>query len=61
MSEDYFGDCSACGDKVIGEGNGCAAMNGIYHIDCFTCAVCSQPLKGKQFYAINVSTITAAR
>lgn len=55
MSEDFFGMCHKCGDKVIGEGNGCSAMGEVYHVNCFTCAVCSQPLRGKQFYAINVS------
>lgn len=55
MSEDFFGNCHKCGDKVIGEGNGCSAMGEVYHVTCFTCAVCAQPLRGKQFYAINVS------
>lgn len=53
MSEDFFGDCHKCGEKVIGEGNGCSAMGEVYHVNCFTCAVCAQPLRGKQFYAIN--------
>lgn len=48
--------CHKCGEKVLGEGNGCSAMGEVYHVDCFTCAVCSQPLRGKQFYAINVSS-----
>lgn len=55
MSEDFFGDCHKCGEKVIGEGNGCSAMGEVYHVNCFTCAVCAQPLRGKQFYSINVS------
>lgn len=57
MSEevDFFGMCHKCGDKVLGEGNGCSALGEVYHVSCFTCVVCSQPLRGKQFYAINVS------
>ena len=55
MSDDFFGDCHKCGEKVIGEGNGCSAMGEVYHVSCFTCVVCAQPLRGKQFYAINVS------
>lgn len=59
MSEegDFFGMCHECGDKVLGEGSGCSAMGEVYHINCFTCAVCSQALRGKQFYAINVSVL----
>lgn len=58
MSEeegDYFGICHECNDKVVGEGNGCSAMGNVYHVNCFTCVACNQPLRGKQFYAINVS------
>lgn len=57
MSEegDFYGMCHECGDKVLGEGSGCSAMGEVYHINCFTCAVCSKALRGKQFYAINVS------
>ncbi|KAG9508788.1 Lipoma-preferred partner-like protein, partial [Fragariocoptes setiger] len=28
---DFFGMCHKCGDKVIGEGNGCEAMQKVYH------------------------------
>ena len=55
MSEDFFGKCHKCDEDVIGEGKGCSAMGNVYHVKCFTCAVCAQPLRGKQFYAIDVS------
>ncbi|XP_076365422.1 lipoma-preferred partner homolog isoform X3 [Tachypleus tridentatus] len=50
---EFFGMCYKCGDKVMGEGNGCTAMDKIYHISCFTCYVCGQELQGKSFYAMD--------
>ncbi|XP_013788050.1 lipoma-preferred partner homolog isoform X3 [Limulus polyphemus] len=50
---EFFGMCYKCGDKVLGEGNGCTAMDHIYHINCFTCYVCGQELQGKSFYAMD--------
>jgi hypothetical protein len=46
------GMCSQCGEKVMGEGSGCTAMDQVYHISCFTCQHCQIPLQGKPFYAL---------
>ncbi|XP_065095212.1 lipoma-preferred partner homolog [Ochlerotatus camptorhynchus] len=50
---DTFGTCVKCGDRVIGENNGCTAMDQIYHIACFTCQQCQINLQGKPFYALD--------
>lgn len=44
------GTCSKCGEKVVGEGTGCTAMDQIFHIACFTCRVCDCLLQGKSFF-----------
>ncbi|KAF6207599.1 hypothetical protein GE061_016046 [Apolygus lucorum] len=49
---DIFGDCCKCGEKVVGEGNGCTAMDNVYHIECFTCDHCAIQLQGKPFYVL---------
>lgn len=49
---DFFGMCYKCGDKVLGEGSGCTAMDQVYHIKCFTCHVCMKELRGKPFFAM---------
>jgi hypothetical protein len=49
---DFFGMCHSCGEKVLGEGNGCTAMEKVYHIQCFTCHICHKELRGKPFYAM---------
>jgi hypothetical protein len=46
------GVCSQCGEKVVGEGSGCTAMDQVYHITCFTCQHCQIPLQGKPFYGL---------
>ncbi|XP_076306589.1 uncharacterized protein LOC143223063 isoform X2 [Tachypleus tridentatus] len=50
---EFFGMCYKCGDKVLGEGSGCTAMDQVYHIHCFTCHVCQKELQGKSFYAMD--------
>ncbi|CAG0919484.1 unnamed protein product [Notodromas monacha] len=50
---DFFGLCQKCGEKVVGEGNGCTAMDNLYHIKCFTCFNCGLQLEGKPFYAVD--------
>lgn len=52
-SSDYFGLCSKCNGKIIGEGSGCHAMGRLYHIQCFTCHRCHNLLQGKPFYALD--------
>ena len=53
LSNDYFGLCSKCFNKIIGEGTGCTAMGRLYHIECFRCTSCECQLQGKPFYALD--------
>ena len=53
LSSDYFGLCSKCFNKIIGEGTGCTAMGRVYHIECFRCTCCECQLQGKPFYALD--------
>lgn len=46
----FVGTCNKCGEKVVGEGTGCTAMDQIFHIACFTCRVCDCLLQGKSFF-----------
>lgn len=48
----FLGICTKCGEKVVGEGSGCTAMDQVYHIRCFTCCDCAVQLQGKPFYAL---------
>uniref|UniRef100_H3ART3 LIM domain containing preferred translocation partner in lipoma n=1 Tax=Latimeria chalumnae TaxID=7897 RepID=H3ART3_LATCH len=52
-SDDYFGRCSRCGENVVGEGTGCTAMDQVFHVECFTCVICSRKLRGQPFYAVD--------
>ncbi|XP_071110031.1 lipoma-preferred partner homolog isoform X1 [Haliotis cracherodii] len=49
---DYFGMCSKCSKKVLGDINGCKAMDQVFHINCFTCVTCNLKLQGKSFFAL---------
>ncbi|RXG71664.1 Lipoma-preferred partner-like protein [Armadillidium vulgare] len=49
---DFFGICASCGEKVLGEGSGCTAMDQVFHIHCFCCILCALRLQGKPFYAL---------
>lgn len=51
--EDY--ECFKCGVKITEDQEGCMAMEHYFHVKCFTCVVCSDELRGKQFYALKVS------
>ncbi|KAM9378484.1 lipoma-preferred partner [Phaethornis superciliosus] len=51
-SGDYFGHCARCGENVVGEGTGCTAMDQVFHVECFTCMMCNNKLKGQPFYAV---------
>ncbi|NXH13484.1 LPP protein, partial [Bucco capensis] len=51
-SDEYFGRCARCGENVVGEGTGCTAMDQVFHVDCFTCMMCSNKLRGQPFYAV---------
>lgn len=46
------GRCARCGENVIGEGTGCTAMDQVFHVDCFTCIICNNKLRGQPFYAM---------
>ena len=50
---EYFGQCSVCDGKILGEGSGCSAMSKLYHIECFVCSQCRCNLQGKPFYALD--------
>lgn len=50
---DFYGMCSKCGKKVMGESNGCTAMDQIFHIACFICINCGTMLRGKSFYSMD--------
>ncbi|XP_038039857.1 lipoma-preferred partner isoform X2 [Anas platyrhynchos] len=51
-SDDYFGRCARCGENVVGEGTGCTAMDQVFHVECFTCMMCNNKLRGQPFYAV---------
>ena len=36
------GICGKCGKKVVGEVNGCNAMEQVFHIACFVCISCGK-------------------
>ena len=44
--------CTKCGDKVVGEGTGCTAMEKVFHVSCFTCHACHAMLQGRPFFAV---------
>lgn len=50
---DYFGMCSRCSKKVMGENNACTTNDQVYHIACFTCLGCGIMLRGKSFYSMD--------
>ncbi|XP_027200938.2 lipoma-preferred partner zyxin [Dermatophagoides pteronyssinus] len=50
---DFYGMCNKCGEKVVGEGSGCTAMEMVYHTQCFTCHGCNSELRGKSFYSMD--------
>ncbi|KAL4631448.1 thyroid receptor-interacting protein 6-like isoform X1 [Arapaima gigas] len=52
-AEEYFGRCARCGDKVLGDGSGCVAMEQVFHVECFTCVTCHSRLRGQPFYALD--------
>ncbi|XP_063518617.1 lipoma-preferred partner isoform X5 [Pongo pygmaeus] len=51
-ADEYFGRCARCGENVVGEGTGCTAMDQVFHVDCFTCIICNNKLRGQPFYAV---------
>lgn len=40
MNSIFLGMCYKCGKTILGEG--CTALNQLYHIECFTCNVCGK-------------------
>ncbi|XP_052820858.1 lipoma-preferred partner homolog [Mya arenaria] len=49
---DFYGICAKCGKKVVGESNGCTAMDQVFHIGCFICISCGTLLRGRSFYSM---------
>lgn len=42
--------CARCGDRVLPHEMVMRAQNHVYHLPCFVCVICCQPLqKGEQF------------
>uniref|UniRef100_A0A4W5MWC0 Thyroid hormone receptor interactor 6 n=1 Tax=Hucho hucho TaxID=62062 RepID=A0A4W5MWC0_9TELE len=52
-TEEYFGRCARCGDKVLGDNSGCTAMQQVFHVECFTCVTCHAPFRGQPFYDLD--------
>ncbi|XP_052315508.1 thyroid receptor-interacting protein 6-like isoform X14 [Oncorhynchus keta] len=52
-TEEDFGCCARCGDKVLDDGSDCITMEQVFHVDCFTCVTCQAHLRGQPFYAID--------
>lgn len=50
--DEYYGQCTKCGQSVTGASEACQAMGEIYHNDCFKCVVCSRTLREKAFYRV---------
>ncbi|OQV21471.1 LIM domain-containing protein jub [Hypsibius exemplaris] len=50
--DDYYGQCYACSEQVLGEENACQAMGNLYHTSCFVCNICGRILRGKAFYHV---------
>jgi hypothetical protein len=51
--DEYYGQCTKCGQSVTGSSEACQAMGELYHNDCFKCVVCSRTLRGKAFYRVH--------
>ena len=41
-AKNMIGICHKCDQKVSGEGNGCTAMDQLFHIKCFVCTHCGK-------------------
>ena len=50
--DEYYGQCTKCGESVTSASEACQAMEELYHNDCFKCVVCSRTLRGKAFYRV---------
>ncbi|UJR35170.1 hypothetical protein I4U23_027937 [Adineta vaga] len=50
--DEYYGQCTKCGESVTSSSDACQAMDELYHNDCFKCVVCSRTLRGKAFYRV---------
>ncbi|CAF0971585.1 unnamed protein product [Adineta ricciae] len=50
--DEYYGQCTKCGEPVTSASEACQAMDELYHNDCFKCVVCSRTLRGKAFYRV---------
>jgi len=44
------GLCAKCKENIIGHENGCKALGALYHVNCFVCQKCRDPLVKKPFY-----------
>ncbi|CAG14100.1 unnamed protein product, partial [Tetraodon nigroviridis] len=46
------GRCASCGENVGVEGTGCAAMDQVFHVDCFVCVTCSAKRVASPSFAV---------
>ncbi|CAF1099716.1 unnamed protein product [Rotaria sordida] len=51
--DEYYGQCTKCGQPVTDSSDACQAMGELYHNNCFKCVVCARILRGKAFYRIH--------
>lgn len=51
--DEYYGQCTKCGQPVTDSSDACQAMGELYHNNCFKCVVCARILQGKSFYRIH--------
>ena len=51
--DEYYGQCTKCGQPVTGSSDACQAMGELYHTDCFKCILCARILRGKAFFRIH--------
>jgi hypothetical protein len=46
-------NCAKCGIPISNDMPGCKAIGNIFHVDCFSCAVCGKQLAGTAFYSVD--------
>ncbi|CAF1270446.1 unnamed protein product [Rotaria magnacalcarata] len=51
--DEYYGQCTKCGQPVTDSSDACQALSELYHNNCFKCIVCARILRGKSFYRIH--------
>ena len=52
-SNNVYGVCVRCNERVIGAENGIKAMDCLFHVACFSCFSCGSGLLNQNFYAMD--------